>query len=235
METLTPAEEERLKAASITPMETIEAPRVGIDDEATTYLLQQAEKCRQEIREAEEAGKPIANEGYVKHWSQTGVELVAQHHGQYVVDLTDYRLSTLTGIVAGGVSFRGKVVSYSPLLDDELKEEAYSDMEPAEMIRYAGRIQREALAASYRRLSIMAFKNGADGAREWCEEVQKATADRLEAEGYEKTAFIGYMKDGVSAEYTADEELAGNLLCVLDAARWLRFWAGLGHSMHAWY
>ena len=77
METLTPAEEERLKAASITPMETIEAPRVGIDDEATTYLLQQAEKCRQEIREAEEAGKPIANEGYVKHWSQTGVELVA--------------------------------------------------------------------------------------------------------------------------------------------------------------
>ncbi len=38
-----------------------------------------------------------------------------------------------------------------------------------------------------------------------------------------------------SFDPNAIEELADDLRVVLDAARWLRFWADLGHRMWAWY
>lgn len=223
-------EEERLwQEVAVDPERSLGVPQVGIHPEATAYFLETIVPSR--LADA-------ADEQEAAFWSQDPQALVEAHWGAYVMDLLgDYHLSTFQARppfnrLAGLLSFRGQVVAQSPLLPQGLRERAYRDMTPLQMARYALSIERAALREAHRRLRAMGDAAGAAAtaagpheAREWAAAVVQEASGLPPAE-----AFHSFWEPGDDREETA---LA--LLEVLDAARWLRFWADLGHSVHAWY
>jgi len=226
----TEAEKQHWEEVSVDPYETLGVPRIGIDEAATKHFLEViVPSHRENARE-----NTSANDKYRQHWAQTDDVLLAEHTGAYATDLTDYDLSTFQVMtpftsLAGAFSFRGKAIGYSTLLPESLQNEAYTDMTPPEMADYAARIERAAIAASG-----CPTTNPGD-AREWVDETLAEMRERAIAQGFVDDDWAGLVKDGEEFKPEPREELALRLQPVLDAARWLRFWADLGHSMHAWY
>lgn len=117
--------EDELDLLEVNPMEILEAPRVGIDPEATEYLR---EEHTQYFREGEQS------------WE----DCLAENHGKYVVELakTPAGLGAVTGIAASSVSFRGKVVAHAQdVIGERLAERAFTDMEPDAMLDYADELE----------------------------------------------------------------------------------------------
>lgn len=247
------AREAAYDAVACSPPETLGVPRIGIDQVATDYYLKEIIPGHRQAA----AEKPADNK-YRLHWEQTNEQLLADAHGQYVPALVDEytNISTITAYgavraMAGAFSFRGKVIGHSPLLSDNLQNEAYVDMSPPEMADYAGRIEAYAIEqASNQHGGIELLISRLNGAppltvaaalREWAELIRAERDARAKMLGYGEGMFGGWTKPGTDGfrnedglDYTTDEELGARLLTVLDGARWLRFWADLGHGMHAW-
>lgn len=254
----TPAYRERKAAwaaVTVSPHETLGVPRIGMDQAATRYLLEEiAPSHRKHI---EEQHLDPATDKYAAHWLQTDEALLlAEHHGEYTPELVDeyHTISTVTAYgpfraMAGAFSFRGKIIGYSPLLTEELQNRAYEDMTPPEMAEYAGRIEEEAFTQARQQhggLDLLAGRiNGslAPALRVWAEDTIAHAEQQAEDDGAIEDELMGFAypkghpkNSGHFSEYEFNEEasLAYRLRSILDAARWLRFWADLGHGMHAW-
>lgn len=241
------------EAVACSPHETLGVPRIGIDQAATDYFVNEIMPGHREA-----AKKKPDDDKYRQHWEQTDEALLADAHGEYVPALVDEydNISTITAYgpfraMAGAFSFRGKVIGHSPLLSDDLQNGAYADMSPPEMADYAGRIEAcaiERVSTQHGGVELLISRlNGAPSPtvavalREWAEQVRDGRDTRAKALGYEEGMFGGWTKPGTDGfhqedglDYSTEEELSARLLTVLDGARWLRFWADLGHSMHAW-
>lgn len=223
---------------SISPYETLGCPRIGVDEVATRHFLDVIVPSHREAAEKRPAG-----DSYREHWSQPDDVLLDDAWGEYASDLMEYDLSTVTGIVAGPVSFRGKVVGWSDLLPEGLRNDAYRDMEPDEMVEYAYHIERAAMTEAERRLvgdgSYLALLD-AETARGWVDATLEAMRERAVAGGFEHNDWSGWLRKGADGKMesfkTTDlEDLAWQLKYVLDAANWLRFWADKGHSLYSWF
>lgn len=240
----TPEEEARYGEVAITPYETLGVPRVGIDEAATKYLLEAAAERRREI-----AANPrlLEEDPEAQQWLLSDEELVQRYYGAYVPDLVEYQLSPYQVMapfvsLAGHFSFRGQVLVRSPLLSKRLQRRAFKSMTPQEMAEYAIALEKCAIPKAARALSDLGCSEIADAllegparAFQWADETLEAVRRRAEAEGFEET-ILGYVsRDGQEFEPTEVEQIAGRLHVVLAAARWLRFWADLGHPMYAWY
>lgn len=225
----TEEQKKRWEEVSISPEETLGCLRVGYSEQANRYFLEQiVAEHREEAMERKAKGE---DPEYASHWLQPDEVLLKEHHGTWLPDSVDYGMSTIQGIAAFVdltlvFSFRGKLVNRNQLLPRELRGEAFEDMAPPQMADYAERMEKAALTSAAHQCIDAGMQppeelfKGPDEAREW---IERRRWEREEAAGSE------------SFDRNAIEELAHDLRVVLDAARWLRFWADLGHAMWAWY
>lgn len=212
----------RLDEISVSPAETLGAPRIGIDKAATDWLRKQHKEVKAEIKAAKKAGNRMGDH-YVQHWSRPFKEILKEEHGKYVIDLVGYNASTVTGMIAAATDFRGKCIGRCDILPDGLQNEAYQDHGPAEMLAYAKRLE-DAVA----KILKMSAEDVKARAKTLGEELEAATKDKA-GMGYYEVSEKWY--DGLSKKDKQIYELS----TVLEGANWLRFWGERGHGYWAWY
>lgn len=243
------------KNVSISPEETLGVPRIGIDAVATEYFLQVILPSYRESVEREKKLEPTTRkQSFIDYWSRPDEELLKESFGAYTPELVKYEHTGIQAYgpfkaLAGSFSFRGKAIGYSPLLSEESQSAAYEDMEPNGMLEYADCIEREATEEfifQMGELGIEAKQFADKDLAVWAEsvnaQVDEATDKALlEAQSREKDEKD--MSPEAKREFfpsllyepSKEETLWLHLRIVIRAAAWLRFWAGHGHAMHAWY
>ena len=133
-----------------------------------------------------------------------------EEQGKYVPDLAKNPagLGKVTGIACGPESFRGKIIGYADaVIGEQLAHRAYQDMDPDEMEDYAN--QLEAAVEDWRNRNETAID-------------------------YYMDKIGGCVSDGPYEDPKMRDLLDSAWDCE-HAVTWLRFWAGHGFSMHAWY
>jgi hypothetical protein len=136
-------------------------------------------------------------------------DFLKQEQGKYVPALAKNKagLGKVTGIACGPESFRGKIIGYAQeVIGDALAERAYQDMDPDEMEDYAKELE--------------------SAVEDWRNDNETAIDLYMDQIGH------------IDTDHMADPDIRYRLdVCddVADAVTWLRFWAGHGFSMHAWY
>lgn len=151
------------------------------------------------------AERPAFFEGY-----PTLESWLTANRSKYVPDLAKNRegLGRITGMLTGPESFRGKVIGYAEkIIGQELAEQAYQDMDPEEMKSYADALEQKV--------------------RDWRDENETAIDYYMDKIG-------GCVNDGPYEDPEMRDLLDSAWDCE-NAVIWLRFWAGHGFSMHAWY
>lgn len=228
----------RLRVLSICPGETLRAPRIGHDDVATKWFY---EHMYQENRARAELHEEDAERSY---WMRDFEDVIEEHKGRYVIALTSYAKSTVTGIMDDGVGFRGKVVGYSDFVSEALKSEAYEDHNAEATLDYGRRLQMHLCEVVRDR--HVEFE-GLDDAQ-LCELYSSIKNKLHETVEEQKPARLA--KDGACWE--ARNQLFNDLRArlpehhqtlvaddgpgyIFQAVDWLLFWSSRGHGFHAWY
>lgn len=235
-----PFDRDAFSAVAVTPAETLGYPTVSASDETKAWYIENIVRPHQE-RIAALKAKPVAvpaatpfarDDGpYIEHWSHDDEFLLERDKDRRLIDekFVSYGLSTVQAYgafanMAGLQSFRGKaVVGCLSVFDREgeyegveLRNRAYTDMDPPQMAEYAAEIEAAALESF----------NAETGAG-LTPPTARDFVDNAELPNCEHW--------GECECWTPAQERISTLQTVLDGARWLRFWADLGHSMHAWY
>lgn len=144
--------EQALEQVAVTPYAVIQAPRVGLDDEATewfrvnAYLPAQARVAEQLQLPAPNDAAPEWNqrdETFISYWSRSFEAVLAANHGKYVVALARDQegFAAVSGMLTSAFDFRGKVVGNAECLDDVLRNEAYDDHDADAAADYAERLE----------------------------------------------------------------------------------------------
>ena len=197
-----------LKKVAVSAFEVIQAPRVGVDEEATNWFRENVYRPRQE-RLVEELLKPPPkdpskprwedrNEAFVSYWRRSFEEVLKDERGKYVPNLAKKTegLATITGMLCSPLDFRGKVVALSTLVNKDLRHEAYEDHAARYCVDYAERLEDELFDYQHHH-------------PDW--------AELVGATDYGKVKVKEEVED-------------------LEAAiRWLRFWGSNGFGYSAWY
>jgi len=106
------------------PMETMKAPRVGHDEKADAFVRGQWEMYDD------------LQEEY-----PTVEDYLEASEGLYVQDLAESDgLGMVGGILVGAESFRGKIIGYTEWLPEDVRNQAYSDMSPEELMTYGAEL-----------------------------------------------------------------------------------------------
>lgn len=197
----------------IDPGVTLGAPRIGPDKAANDWLAAQREEAL--------ANQEDLSEEEMEHWSRPLSEILAESEGMYVLDLTDYALSTVTGVVASPVSFRGGIVSQCEHLSQDMRDQAHCVLEADACVEYGAALRAAALAHV---ATVDEKLAEPDAALPRLKTLISQTEDFLAEEDYD--ALDAWQNDLTPADQ-ALLEISG----VLDGAAWLEFWGGLGHGM----
>lgn len=117
----------------VSPWEVLECPRIGVDEEATQMLRKDFD-ARPEAYETQFPEVPRD-----KLWKA----VLKHQHGLYVPELAKNRdgLGAITGIAAPPHSYRGAMVTHLEILPPEVSVQAYEDMTPEQMLKYADELQ----------------------------------------------------------------------------------------------
>ena len=130
--------ENKLAALQVSPMETLGAPMVGRDQAADDWIRANYKDVQRPA-----TGKPRL----------TPDEVLESLKGRYVPEPellpeeTKKGLGSVTGIMAGPESFRGKMLSYVEWLPQGLKTEAYENHNPEQLADYGARLMEVAQAS----------------------------------------------------------------------------------------
>lgn len=141
--------------------------------------------------------------------------------------------------LAGWMSFRGKCIGNSEMIPSNLRNEAYSDMNPEQMIEYAAHLEIFTKEWEQKHSEILSqLENYKEQLNSWNkdndwmvligknEEQMKEHKQKMKAKyGNE---FIGFKEVLNDTSY-------GDYKILKDAITWLRFWSERGHGMWAWY
>ena len=124
----------------ISPMETLGAPRVGVDKKATSW----ARKYYKDLVEDEDFPKDRKKVFMDRY--PTVKDYLTANHDRYVIELVPESagVSGITGFATGPESFRGKCLRYITWLPETLQNEAYDDHEPEDLIGFGERLIVEA-------------------------------------------------------------------------------------------
>ena len=130
-------------ATVITPMQTLECPAIGVDDEATQWAKNQYKEAQEDLAKNPE-------QEHVVHFFESYPTLdvyLERTKGMYVASLAKNKvgLGSVTGIAVGPESFRGKIIGYIDWLSDDLKGGAYDSREPDELVAYGTELTEAAL------------------------------------------------------------------------------------------
>ncbi len=107
------------KASLVLPAEALDAPRVGHDDTADNWVHGAWDT-------------EVNKDGHA-----TPDEWIAAKKGEYLLHLADSDgLGKVTGMFVSPTSFRGKILRFVDDLSDDLKNEAYEDHDPDELVNY---------------------------------------------------------------------------------------------------
>jgi hypothetical protein len=138
----------------VSPMEALEAPRVGHDKEATDWAIAQWTEGKEGQNSRLLAAYPTV-ESYLEY-----------AEGLYVSELAKNQdgIGTVSGIAVGAESFRGKCLQFVEDLDQDLIDEAYTDHDPDELMGYGERLLIAALTLSSNDDSELV-----ESAAKWCE------------------------------------------------------------------
>ena len=131
--------EEELKKISISCYETVGAPRVGIDEEATEwYRKNNYEPAQADAISGKLDGRPEAKE----FWLRPFEECLEDHKGQYVMELAREKggEAAVSGIAVQSIDFRGKMMRYVEGLEEGLVNEAWENHTAEECVDYAKRL-----------------------------------------------------------------------------------------------
>jgi hypothetical protein len=193
-----------------------------------------------------DARKSKGHKGFISHWKDMAFERWTKEYAEAFLEwdmpeiMKDMpRTFGPFQAMAGWMSFRGKCVGFCELIPSDIREEAYRDMEPHQMLDYADRLEHHAtqweknnaellLAADKNNEKISAWKSDND----WTflismHDKQKAKHEERMLEKY-GNEFICLLKSLNDAQYS-------DYSILKDAITWLRFWGERGHGMHAWY
>jgi len=125
----------------ISPLETIECPRLDPDDNVTVrHFLKIVESHRSNIH-----SRGDKDTDYAKHWLRPSDEIIKDHAGDFLVDLIPEKhsagVASVNGMMTSPIDFRGKVIARMEGLPENLKEDAFADMDPDAMWIYADAIE----------------------------------------------------------------------------------------------
>lgn len=249
-EELTPVQERRLQSlqrhydkVTISAEETIGAPRIGIDEQATAWFKKEIWEPNHEhvCKDPEEATQNLA---FYQHWSRPFEECFKEAYGKYVIDLADYDKSTCVGLLASGTSFRGKIIGFATFLSDELRGEAYEDHDADGCLSYGERLGdavlehlQETHPDDYGEDTISALLVKFDALKEESKAVYEAALSgksKADATAEDRAAASEQVEVWEEALPTPRKALL-NCTDVLNASRWLLFWGDKSHGFHAWY
>ena len=148
-----------LEEVSVSAFEVIGCPRVGIDEEATTWWDENVyapsiEKAKKIRAESPYAGPPesewrehqrATDKEYAKYWldDSTRADCLEKAKGRYVTNLAKVSKgkASVSGIMCSDLDFRGKMMRYVEGLDDDLVNEAWEDHTADECVDYANRLE----------------------------------------------------------------------------------------------
>jgi hypothetical protein len=119
----------------ITPEETLGAIRLDPDNpESVKQFTNLVERHREQINDPDLSCTPQ----YVEKWSTDLDTLIALHTGE-LLPAPDANLPNFSGggMIAPRTAWRGKRLGYIEGLDDDLANQAWSDMDPQEAAAYA--------------------------------------------------------------------------------------------------
>ena len=194
----------------------------------------------------EDAKKGDGNPHYIKHWKDMTFEKWVKEDGESFFDwdmpelMKDMpRAFGPFGMVAGWMSFRGKCIGYCELIPENLRDEAYTDMEPVQMQDYANKLDEYARKWEQDNSEIFSqLEKYKDNLTEWDKDNDwtvtlgmddaKKNAHKTMMKKKYGDEFIGFQKCLCESNYYSYKNL-------VDAISWLRFWAEKGHGMWAWY
>jgi hypothetical protein len=117
---------DQLKSISISKYETLKCPKVKSSNKSKQYFIDN-----------------IYNGIKHRYNNLTVDEVINIYANEYIVELSPYisGISNTASLLCSSCDFRGKGISYSNLIGQELSEEAYLDHTPDEMINYANKLQ----------------------------------------------------------------------------------------------
>lgn len=127
--------DEELKGISVSCFEAAGAPQVGIDEVATEWFRK---NCYDPAHEDAVAGK-MHNPNATEFWKRTFDECLADHHGQYVMELArdEGGIASVSGVAVSNIDFRGKALRFAKGLPSTLVNESYEDHTAEECLTYA--------------------------------------------------------------------------------------------------
>jgi hypothetical protein len=192
-------------------METLGAPRVGFDEEATKFCVDQWEEYHKEK----------ADISLEDHMSRS--------HGMYVPDLLKSDgLPGVGGIFVGSDSFRGKCLRFVEWLDDGLQNEAYEAHTPEELVDYGKRLL--AAVEDYENQWVE-YLEDAIADLEDKRSMGECGDDPGELEDQSDLEDAAEIK--VRDVYGSPDENDTDI--VTKAGKWCIFWGQNGHGMSPWY
>ena len=131
-------EETRLLCVA-TPMQTLEAPQIGVDPEADEWASNYYSELSAEIKSNP---NPVERLARFLEMYPTVDSYIEQNAGKYVAELAKNKggLGKVVGMCVGPESFRGKMLRYMEWLDEDLRNEAYENHDPDELVGYGERL-----------------------------------------------------------------------------------------------
>ena len=130
------------ETATISPLQTIGCPAIGVDEEATEWARNYYNEIKEEFEASKRQGKPSkSHENFLRKF-RTVQDYIEENKGMYVAQLAKNKegLGSVTGIAVGPESFRGKVLRFMTWLDPDLVDESYENHDPPELEDYGQRL-----------------------------------------------------------------------------------------------
>lgn len=192
-----------------------------------------------------DAKKGNGHEGFNNHWKDMTFERWVKENLDTFLDwdmpeiMKDMpRVIEPFSSLAGWMSFRGKCVGYCELIPSHLKEEAYTDKTPEQMLHYANRLEKYAKDWEKDNAEILGqVHKYEDKLQEWRKDNDWTVTIGMDDK--KKEAHQKNMKKKYGDEFTRFREVLNesgyyDYKILIDAITWLRFWAERGHGMWAW-
>lgn len=131
--------EARLDQISTSVYEVLGAPRVGDNETTRAWFREHTYEPAQKEVEAEKTRRSFPHTRFIAHWDRPFETLLAENAGKYILELAPDQedIAAVSGMLTSNLDFRGKIIGRSPVLSEDLQNQAYEDHTAEEAVAYA--------------------------------------------------------------------------------------------------